>query len=68
MCRTRSVICLPSVVRAEVRLDAVAPATVGATHGDLVAGLGIEAEARKDPRTESATVMGLVDCGTKIGG
>ena len=38
---------LPRVVHAEVASDAVAPAAVGATHRELVAGLGVEGEVGK---------------------
>jgi hypothetical protein len=41
-------------VHAEIALDAVAPAAVGAAHGELVAGLGIAAEATEDLRAEAA--------------
>jgi hypothetical protein len=36
---------LPRVVHTEVALDPIAPAAIGAIHCELVAGLGIEAEA-----------------------
>jgi hypothetical protein len=41
-------------VHAEVALDAVAPAAIGAAHGELVAGLGVEAEAGKNLGAEAA--------------
>ena len=57
-------------MHAEVTLDAIAPAAVGTTHGELVAGLGIEAEARKDLRAETAGELQprrLLEQGHRVG-
>lgn len=41
-------------MHAEVALEAIAPAAVGAAHRDQVAGLGIEAEAWKNLRAKTS--------------
>jgi len=51
--------CLPRIVHAEVALDAIAPAAVGAAHGERVAGLGKEAEAGQDLRAEATGELEL---------